>query len=187
MNRPEIDFVPFAKMARLRRHVVITEKIDGNNALVHVTDDGKVFAGSRTRWITPEDDNFGFARWVLENTEELRLLGPGNHFGEWWGAGIRRRYGQIQKWFSLFNTGRWDSTNPPPSCCQIVPVLGMGVYSDSLVESAMNVLAAGGSVAAPGFEKPEGIVIYHTALGSYLKVTLEGDGVPKGILRKEDV
>lgn len=52
MNRPEIEFVPFLKMARLRRSVVITEKIDGTNALVHISDDGQVYAGSRTRWIT---------------------------------------------------------------------------------------------------------------------------------------
>lgn len=39
----------------------LTEKIDGTNAQVYIADDGRVVAGSRTRWISPEDDNFGFA------------------------------------------------------------------------------------------------------------------------------
>jgi hypothetical protein len=69
---------------------VITEKIDGTNASILITDDGSDIAGvgSRTRWITPEDDNHGFAKWVKANHEELLKLGPGHHFGEWWGNGI---------------------------------------------------------------------------------------------------
>ncbi|MCJ7726507.1 MAG: hypothetical protein MUP76_09000, partial [Acidimicrobiia bacterium] len=48
-----------------------------------------------SRWITPEVDNYGFARWVKDHEEELRTgLGAGLHFGEWWGQGIQRRYGQ---------------------------------------------------------------------------------------------
>ena len=89
------DFVAFPKIARLNREIVITEKIDGTNASIYVSEkDGAVYAGSRTRWITPEDDNFGFARWVRDHADELRTgLGFGVHFGEWWGAGIQRRYG----------------------------------------------------------------------------------------------
>ena len=58
------DFKPFPKMARLSREIIITEKLDGTNAQVFITEDGDLFAGSRTRWITPQDDNYGFARWV---------------------------------------------------------------------------------------------------------------------------
>jgi hypothetical protein len=87
--------------------MIVTEKLDGTNAQVHITDDGRIFAGSRNRWITPDADNFGFARWVAEHEEELRALGPGSHYGEWWGSGIQRRYGLDEKRFSLFNVGRW--------------------------------------------------------------------------------
>lgn len=76
------DFVEFPKMARLSREIIITEKIDGTNACVFVGEDGKIKAGSRTRWITPQDDNFGFAAWVEQNADTLRELGPGRHFGD---------------------------------------------------------------------------------------------------------
>jgi hypothetical protein len=101
------EFQEFPKMPRRSRDVVITEKIDGTNACVFIGEDGEFLAGSRTRWITPEDDNFGFSRWAHENKDDLLTLGPGRHFGEWWGSGIQRKYGLTEKRFSLFNTSRW--------------------------------------------------------------------------------
>src|SRR6185436_16764358 len=98
------EFKPFPKIARLSREIVVTEKIDGTNAQVYITDEGEIFAGSRNKWLTAQDDNFGFAKWVEYNKEELLKLGPGQHFGEWWGAGIQRRYNLNTKKFSLFNT-----------------------------------------------------------------------------------
>ena len=95
------EFRPFPKIPRFDREVIITEKIDGTNASVHVTDDGHVFAGSRNRWLTWDQDNFGFARWVKEHEDELRTgLGPGTHFGEWWGLGIQRGYDLHERRFS---------------------------------------------------------------------------------------
>jgi hypothetical protein len=88
-----MEFTEFPKMARLTREVIVTEKIDGTNAQIFIGEDGTIMAGSRTRWITPQDDNFGFAGWVDAHRDELLTLGPGRHFGEWWGAGIQRRYG----------------------------------------------------------------------------------------------
>ena len=74
------EFQAFPKIHRLNREVIVTEKIDGTNALVWISDDStEARAGSRSRWITPEDDNFGFASWVRHNAEELRGLGPGYH------------------------------------------------------------------------------------------------------------
>ncbi len=177
MSEPE--FQPFDKIPRLRRNVIVTEKIDGTNAIVHIADDfTTIRAGSRTRWITPEDDNYGFARWVAENRDELIKLGPGYHYGEWWGAGIQRRYGLTEKRFSLFNAGRWTD-DVRPKCCGVVPVLATG-SADEAVETALTLLRTSGSVAAPGFMNPEGIVVYHTASRSLFKVTLDADGEPKG-------
>src|SRR5690606_32927913 len=116
------EFVDFPKMARWSRDVIVTEKIDGTNAQVCIGEDGSIRAGSRTRWITPEADNFGFARWVEENKEELLKLGPGRHFGEWWGKGIQRGYGVADRRFSLFNALRWNADNLP-SCVGVVPTL----------------------------------------------------------------
>lgn len=178
MSAPE--FQAFARIPRLFRECVVTEKIDGTNALVYVGEDGEVRAGSRSRWITPEDDNYGFAAWVKSNEEALRALGPGYHYGEWWGAGIQRRYGLKEKRFSLFNVGRWGvrGTNEAdkPACCDVVPVLARGAFDTEEIEIIAGRLQQDGSAAAPGFMQPEGIVVWHEAGRCLFKYTLDGDG-----------
>lgn len=193
------DFVPFPKMARLTRECIVTEKIDGTNAQVYIDyhslmgdpltympyviaeRGGLVMsAGSRTRYITPEQDNFGFAAWVKANADALFALGPGRHYGEWWGQGIQRGYGLTERRFSLFNTTRWADDAVRPTCCHVVPVLYQGLMSPKVEEGPMARLRHEGSVAAPGFMKPEGIVVYHVAAGVGFKKTLEKDDQPKG-------
>lgn len=199
------EFIKFPKMPRFSRDCIITEKIDGTNACIKITDDGQFFVGSRTRWITPEQDNHGFARWAYENKEELLSLGVGLHFGEWWGSGIQRGYGLAkgEKRFSLFNVLRWclNGETPQsittadsriekyqgvlPACCGLVPVLRRGNFDDisQMAESALHYLKKGGSVAAPGFMKPEGIVIFHVAGNCGFKRTLESDEQPKSLVK----
>lgn len=174
-----LEFHPFAKIPRLRRDIVITEKIDGTNAQVFVRDDGAVMAGSRTRWISPENDNFGFAAWVEKHAHELRGLGPGRHYGEWWGPGIQRGYGVREKTFSLFNVAKWDDVLVRPACCSVVPWLYRGPFDMPMIESVLSYLQETGSRASPGFMRPEGIVIFHVASGHLYKITLENDGKPK--------
>jgi hypothetical protein len=85
-----------------------------------------------------------------------------------------------EKRFSLFNVSKWADPVSRPACCHVVPELARGMDIRSVTEDALAALRSGGSVAAPGFAKPEGVVIFHTA-GSYLfKVTLEKDEAPKG-------
>jgi hypothetical protein len=177
METPE--FTAYPKMARLSRECVITEKIDGTNACVYVAEDGSVIAGKRTSWITPERDNFGFAAWVRDHADDLRELGPGRHFGEWWGSGIQRRYGLSEKRFSLFRVDKWSESRP--ACCHVVPVLYRGIFTTEAVNETLAGLARNGSSAAPGFMKPEGIVVFHTAAGIGFKKTIEGDEVPKSL------
>lgn len=162
------------------REIVITEKIDGTNASIHIGEDGSIRAASRTRWITPAQDNYGFAKFVESNKEELLKLGPGSHFGEWWGNGIQRGYGLRQKQFSLFNTGKWSAETPPPGCCLIVPVLYRGIFSEHWIEESLTHLRVTGSQASPGFMNPEGIIIYHCAGDLYFKRTLDKDEEWKG-------
>lgn len=198
-----VEFIAFPKLARFAREVIITEKIDGTNACILITDEGDFFTGSRTRWITPENDNHGFSRWAHDHKEELMLLGPGRHFGEWWGSGIQRGYGlqKGEKRFSLFNVQRWclhgeepqriSIADPRiekyqdvlPPCCGLVPVLRRGNFDaiSRMAESALHELRERGSVASPGFMKPEGIVIFHTAGNVGFKRTLEKDDQPKSI------
>lgn len=175
-------FVAFPKIPRLRRTVVITEKIDGTNAQIVVLEDGTVLAGSRNRWLTPEKDNFGFAKWVKDHEEELRTgLGVGQHFGEWWGLGIQRGYGLDHKRFSLFNVNRWaDGRAPRPTCCHVVPMLAQHTLSDGLLDGVLEKLRTEGSVAAPGFMKPEGVVTFMVASRSLYKTLLDNDEEPKG-------
>lgn len=193
------EFKEFPKIARLSRQMMVTEKIDGTNASICLTEDGEFLIGSRTRWITPDSDNHGFARWAVEHKEELMTLGAGHHFGEWWGSGIQRGYGlqKGEKRWSLFNVSRWclhgseprkiPQADPRvekfqdvlPPCCGLVPVLCSGMFSTEVCEAALQELEIGGSQAAPGFMKPEGIVVFHVAGNVGFKKTLDKDEVPK--------
>lgn len=178
---PEYVFESFPKMARLSRECIITEKIDGTNAQIFITPDGEFLVGSRNRWITPQADNYGFAGWAHVYKDELLKLGPGRHFGEWWGAGIQRNYGLKEKRFSLFNVERWgeNGKETPPACCSVVPVLFRGEFESICIQLALGNLVAHGSSAAPGFMNPEGIVIWHTAARIGFKKTIENDEKPK--------
>ncbi len=150
------------------------------NGSIFLGDGGLFLVGSRTRWITPTDDNYGFARWAMEHKDELMTLGPGHHFGEWWGLGIQRKYGQTEKRFSLFNTNRWsDQAGVRPACCSVVPVLYEGPFDIDFKEVCRE-FQNHGSVAAPGFMDPEGIVIYHHASKQLFKKTIKNDEKPKG-------
>ncbi len=176
-----IEFNEFPKIARFNRDVIVTEKIEGTNAQVFIDDEGNIFAGSRNRWLTIDKDNFGFARWVEYNREELLKLGPGRHFGEWWGNGIQRRYGLQEKRFSLFNTYRWTE-DTCPKCCHVVPVLFADLFENLNTEYLLKQLEETGSMAAPGFMDPEGIVIFHTAASVMFKRTIKNDEKHKGEL-----
>lgn len=190
-------FQGFPKIPRLNRDMIITEKIDGTNAQVYIGEGGQVWAGSRKRWLTIHDDNYGFAAWVYSYAEELRQLGPGHHFGEWWGKGIQRNYGLDHRRFSLFNVIRWRDPRQivdpvrlilsdeakvkrmiVPDCCRTVPVIRVAPFSQSRIDLALECLRLYGSQAT-AFDKPEGIIIYHTAGNHLYKVTLEGDEKPK--------
>jgi hypothetical protein len=219
-----IQFQAWPKIARLHKDILVTEKIDGTNAAVVITDawdvldaqerghgaydygylqkwvagDAKIVevdreggvgfylvaAQSRKQLITPAKDNFGFARWVYDRAEKLvDTLGPGRHFGEWWGSGIQRGYGlqKGEKRFSLFNTYKWsDAMGLRPACCGVVPVLFNGLFTQQAVDSSLALLAAEGSKVSPGFKQPEGIIIYHHAANLYFKKTLTKDEEWKG-------
>jgi len=215
-------FSEFPKMARLTRECIITEKIDGTNAQIYIEaiDDetlipehslgvtqigdklAYVAAGSRTRWITPDNDNYGFAQWVHDNFKDITKLGVGRHFGEWWGQGIQRKYDMSENRFSLFNVSRWclhgetpqeiPTADPRvvktqdvlPPCCHLVPLLWRGPFDTQCVEYELTRLGRNGSKAAPGFMRPEGIVVFHVAGNIGFKKTLEKDEVPKGLTHK---
>lgn len=192
-------FIGFPKIPRLSRECVITEKLDGTNAAVCIADltagDSVpenalwvtplvgLWAQSRTRIITVTDDNYGFAKWTRDHAEELLTLGRGHHYGEWWGQGIQRNYGLKEKRFSLFNVARWKDEEARPKCCGVVPMMYSGPFDTQCVERHVTLLREQGSYAAPGFTKPEGVIVYHTAARQMFKKTLEKDEEPKGAQR----
>jgi hypothetical protein len=173
-------FEKFAKIPR-RKNVlmVVTEKIDGTNCQINIPEDPSepLLVGSRNRVITPgkDTDNFGFAAWVRDNEPMLRRLGPGRHYGEWWGQGIGRGYGLTEKRLSLFNTGRWARDGLPEGVpCSVVPIILINTRDMVKLDAALEKLRAEGSVAVPGWMKPEGAVI---SIGPVMwKEILDKDG-----------
>lgn len=154
-----------------------------------------LFAQSRKRLIVPADvggkgaDNAGFAGWVRDNAEALLPLGPGRHYGEWWGQGIQRGYGLDHKRFSLFNVGRASyraaiDGGALPDNVGLVPVLHQGAFDQDAIDRVLWHLARDGSAAATkagvSGTAAEGVVVFHEAARQSFKVTLEGDESPKG-------
>lgn len=201
-------FQAWPKTPRLFKDMVITEKIDGTNAAVVIIPEGDepnptdgifvdgywVFAQSRTRLIPlrarglddiswRKRDNAGFGEWVRLNVDGLiDALGPGYHFGEWWGHGIQRGYGleKGDRRFSLFNTKRWGYLADPGLAADVpglgvVPILEEYTFNTEVIRDCFEELMAGGSYAVPGFDNPEGIVIYHGASDQVYKMTDNGD------------
>lgn len=205
-----MEFAPWPSIARLNKDAVYTEKINGTNAAVVIeryipgetdrTDlvdvvsvDGTqygVWAQSRKRFITPGNDNFGFALWVYENAPALaQLLGEGRHYGEWWGSGIQGGYGlqKGEKRFSLFNVKRWETVLSHvyghalvPELYR-VPILDVSRFSTATAMMLVERLREHGSMASPGFATPEGVVVFHTASGTLFKTFLENDDIPKSL------
>ena len=201
-----MEFEKFPKIYRSNGDVIITEKLDGTNAQIGIKEietaleyeqamrdphclhvfggiDSEVgdnplalYAGSRNRWLTVHEDNFGFANWVVENLDELQKLGPGRHYGEWYGLGIQRGYAQAEKHLALFNVQRWGAHNlNTPACVEVVTTLNSaeGFGRGTTVEQCMYQLYAHGSAHVPGFLKPEGIIVYHCPSRTLSKTTFE--------------
>jgi len=165
-------FIAWPKIPRYENDsVIITEKIDGTNACIALHNDGTYHVQSRNGIITPEKDNAGFARWVEEHINDIMLLGPGYHYGEWWGGKIQRGYG-VEKRFSLFNSGRWTAENTPTGLF-VVPIIFQGKLTPTVIEEIKTDLITNGSHAAPGWMKPEGFCIYYTQSKVYQKVVID--------------
>lgn len=191
--------------------MTITEKIDGTNACIvilpfeqgygeniergeailvrdPVREDDVVFATqSRKKFIWPgkQSDNAGFAAWAWENAVDIvGDLGYGKHYGEWWGRSIQRGYDQDTKRFSLFNPWRYSEDGDRLFTVEgmgTVPILYSGAASEEAVTSSLFYLEMEGSVAAPGYMNPEGVIVsYKLAQRSY-KAFVNDDGIPKSL------
>lgn len=179
MTRPE--FRKFPKISRLTSPVIVTEKIDGTNGLIYVSDEGELFAGSRNRWLTKQDDNYGFANWVSVNAPRLlSLLSPGWHYGEWFGKGIARNYGLDHRRFYLFAVDRYADVLPEDAAdielvdgtrLGTVPVLHRSVEFDH--RHIPGIAAELHHSRIDGFPRPEGFCIFFEHNHMILKVVLD--------------
>jgi len=58
------------------------------------------------------------------------------------------------------------------------------MFTTGMVDAALHALQTGGSFAAPGFMKPEGVVVFHIAGNVGFKKTIEKDEEPKSLSRR---
>ena len=65
--------------------------------------------------------------------------------------------------------------------CHVVPVLDRCVCDTARVDAALSFLAQYGSMTAPGFMKPEGVVVYHVPSRSLFKKTLDKNDGHKSV------
>jgi hypothetical protein len=205
----EIVFKPYPKTPRLfgSKNIIVTEKIDGTNAAIQIIPLDNLYAEgetipdnllevlsisavahncvlvaqSRNRIITPKSDNFGFAKWVYDNAEELvEVLGTGIHRGEWYGSGIQAGYSLKEKRFALFAIDRYkDSELSRVNGLHLVPELYRGKFDSHIIDAVVSDLRENGSKITPGF-KAEGAVVYHEASRSVFKVMCHNDDIAKG-------
>ncbi len=178
------EFKSWGKIPRDNPFVVtITEKMDGTNACIIIEDGVITGVQSRKRMITPERDNYGFAQWVEDNTEDLLGLGDGYHYGEWAGLGINKNPHDLEgKEFFLFNTFKWNPKNlHRPKCCSVVPILFEGVMTNATIDILLHNLAWNGSGTG---SKPEGIIVFYHTFKSYTKHTIIS---PKGKWRDDEI
>ena len=168
----DLEFKPWPKIPRGGKcRVVITEKIDGTNACIVIQDGKLVGVQSRKRFITPEDDNYGFARWAYDNEEVLVAgLKDGHHYGEWAGHGIQGNPHCLpEKRFFLFNTLRWSQDPSLPVICDVVPILYEGEEYVGMVEECMEKLLEN----SEGVYVPEGVVVFNLHYKTMYKQTFK--------------
>lgn len=199
------QFKPWGSTTRENKNKTITEKLDGTNACI-VAQDGKVTAQSRKRIITPDDDNYGFARWVYDNAGALLdTLGYGYHYGEWYGEGIQKNpLGVEGKRFALFHPTKYNEKNgydlEKVDGLETVPLLHHGPCDVWTIPNIMQDLNIYGSKvkgaktqdmfsSVPGLEgtscvyskaaKAEGIIIWNNETRTRTKMLLDNDAFHK--------
>lgn len=168
---PKIEFQRFKSIERWDPEACkleIYEKIDGTNAQILITEEGEVRFGSRSQFINPLGDNFGFAKHFWERKEELiKVLGPGFHYGEWFGRAIQRTYHMGKRKLALFYRINPELGELPDDIC-VVPKLYSGPFNEKVIQDQAKELKEAGSVLVPGFMRPEGLVLRY--LGATYKV-----------------
>lgn len=171
-------------------------KLDGTNAGVQVAKDGTVAAQSRTKIITPEDDNMSFAKWVESRKDYFSSLATDEHlviFGEWCGKGIQKGTAIAQldgKVFVIFAI-QYGGVNGEPSRMDINPVtiydvLGEGHPDDIRVLSffgdPIQIDFTNVDILKLQAEELNKIVAEVEACDPWVKNTFDIEGIGEGIV-----
>lgn len=101
-----------------------TAKLHGTNAGIRRSPSGKITAQSKTRLISPTDDNYGFAKFIeaippevlhLELFDKVAIMGDDiTIYGEWIGKGIQGAtgVGKLEKQWVIFGASVNDTYVP---------------------------------------------------------------------------
>lgn len=103
--KAEREWAEYHNVVPRKRAYLGTVKLHGTNAGITVNEDAIIYR-SRSREITPDDDNYGFARHMSEHAEAIRACVPVGVtvFGEWCGQGVQNNVGisSLPKMFVVF-------------------------------------------------------------------------------------
>lgn len=172
-NEELLSFKHWPKIPRISNDsFIITEKMDGTNGQIAVLEDGTVMAGSRNKWLSAEEDNQGFYKWIQARKQQiLDNLPVGRYYGEFVGAGIQRTYNLKEKRFYFFDT----RLNFVEGDFYTVPILAEtgGGFPEFTVWNCEMILRDTGSHAVSGFMEPEGFVIRSKLTGQMWKHIIE--------------
>lgn len=182
-------FKPWPKIGRYTNNkIIISEKMDGTNGCFIIKNGEVVGCQSRNRLLSINDDNMGFAKWVDQNKNTLKIFPDGYYYGEWCGPGIQKNPHNLdEKTFFMFPTGVTKFLDPlknllPTSTLKFVNILYSGVYTSTIVDKTMSELAA--NAKRKGY-KPEGVVIYSISNNVFQKATFENpEGKWKNLVDK---
>jgi RNA ligase len=139
-------------------------KLHGTNAAIRHEHNGKIVCQSRSKDLTAEEDNAGFAKWVLSNEDAFKAaIKPGYIvFGEWCGSGIQNGVAVSslpKKYFAVFAVRLLDANNNKTDKLIIEP--------DEIGE-IMNISQIPNIYILPWFENGKEYLVDWTSLGENL-------------------
>lgn len=155
-------------------------KLHGTNAGIRIVSQ-RLFPQSRSRVLTPKEDNYGFAAWVLQHRDYFAELPNGTLYGEWFGQGIQSKVAASRvkgKHFAPFQFRFPNGTcvNEPqilmpllemPLTCHPLPWLG-----DAFVVDFRN----------PDLAKAEALMAQVEAVDPFIRDTFGIEGLGEGIV-----
>ncbi len=179
-------------------------KLDGTNAAVRVQlplrgNEQAVFYQSRTRDITPQDDNFGFAQWAsgyqeiflraARRAHRIAQSVPGHvvtFYGEWCGQGVQSgtAVSQVPRQFAVFAVQVDDQVVVEPSELSVLlgDVSGTAISVLPWYGEAITVDYSNQQALETSAETLNQVVLEVEACDPWVKANFNVEGVGEGIV-----